>query len=56
MTDRAELKRLKQELRQEIFDKLKQIEADLELVGDTDLVLRIDNMREELSVSLIPIG
>jgi len=53
--DRTELKRLKRELRQESFEKLKPIGKDLEET-DMDLAVRIDDIRSELKTRLIPIG
>lgn len=53
--DRAELRRIRREWRQEIDERLKQIEADLEELGDDDLAMKINNVRHELHIRLIPI-
>ena len=54
--DRAELKRIRREWRQEINEKLKPIVPELEELGDDDLAIQIENVRHELHIRLIPIG
>jgi len=54
--ERTELKHIKRKWRQEIDRELKQIEADLEELGDIDLAMQIETIRHELHIRLISIG